>query len=133
MKYCTDTGFILALFNEDQKATNILEDVRYGKAQLIIPLIAYGESIRKLLHQGVHLENIEAFYRKIEQAEKVQMLELTRQIANEGAQISLRYGLPLMDAFVAASGKISGCDRLLARDSDFKVMIKKNYLKVQSW
>ncbi len=51
MKYCADTWFILNLFEKDIKSVNILQEIKYGKANLVIPIAVYAESVKKLLQK----------------------------------------------------------------------------------
>ena len=73
------------------------------------------------------------FWSGVESSQKVILIPLDRTIAKEAAKISLSFHVPLIDSLVAAASKITGCHCLLASDSDYGLLIKKKYLKVQSW
>ncbi|GEM_PF-1262931 len=133
MKYCADTWFILGLFHEEAKNIAILNDVKEGKDYLIIPMVVYAEATKKLLQRGVSHDIIDLFWQGVEQSDKIQLVELNKQIAQEAARISLSYHVPMVDSFVATTAKITDCDILLASDSDYDILKKKKYLKVQSW
>lgn len=47
--------------------------------------------------------------------------------------ISIHSAVPLIDSLVAATAKLAGCHLLLAADSDYGLLEKKKYVKVQSW
>ena len=133
MKYCTDTWFLLKAFDKDAKAVQIIEDTKQGKTQLVIPTVVFAETIKKLAQRRVSQETIFKFFSAVEQSEKVSLTILDRKIAKEASLISLSNKVPLIDAFVAASAKLSDCLVLLSGDDDYKLLVKKKYIKVQSW
>ena len=133
MKYCSDTWFILKLFEKDIKALNLLNEVKYGKSSLIVPIVVFAEAIRKLLERGIPQTNVDQFFNSMELSNKINFLIVDKNIAKEAAKISLSNDLSLMDSFVAASCKLSDSNLLLAADSDYKHLIKKNYIKLHSW
>ena len=124
---------MLSLFAKDPKARAILHDVKTGKSHLSIPIVVYAESVRKLLQRGVAKDPINEFFDGVESSIKVQISQLDKSIVYEGALLSVSYGLSLIDAFVAASAKLYKCDVLLAADTDYAVLVKKNYIKIQNW
>ena len=133
MRYCTDTWFVLNLFDIDPKSLAILEDTKRGKTQLIIPIITFAESTKKLLQKGIPQELIDLFLSGVEASEKIALVNLDKSIAREAARISLTFHVPLIDSCVAATAKIHACDILLAKDDDYDLLAKKKYLKIQSW
>lgn len=133
MKYCADTWFILKAFENDVIGKNIIEEARLGKTQIIIPISTFAESTKKLMQQGVSFQAIELFFQGIESTEEIIIVNLDKTIAQEAAKISLSNDLAMLDAFVAATAKIIGCEYVLTKDSDFKHLIKKRYIKVKSW
>lgn len=132
MKYCIDTWFILKLFEKDIKAVNLLQEVRYGKSKFVLPISVYAESFKKLLQKGISQKDLEEFFSSIESI-KIEILLIDKIMAKEAAKISLSNDLSMMDSFVATSCNLSNCDVLLAADSDYDLLIKKKYLKLQSW
>ena len=133
MRYCADTWFLLKSFDKDPKALQIIADTKQGKTCIIIPIVVFAETIKKLMQRGVSQETIFKFFSAVEQSEKVSLIILDRKIAKEASMLSLSYKVPLIDAFVAATAKISDCVVLLSGDSDYRLLVKKKYLKVQSW
>ena len=133
MEYCTDTWFILELFEKDSKAINLLKEIKYGKASLVIPIIVYGEAIKKLLQKGISEADINLFFLGVESSNKVKLLLIEKAIAREAAKISLTYNISLIDSFIAATCKLTNCDSLLSGDEDYIPLIKNKYLKTYSW
>ena len=133
MRYCCDTWFLLSLFNEDPKSVQILEDTKKGKAFLIIPMVVFAEASKKLMQKGVPQSTIDLFWSGVESSQKVALIPMDRSIGKEAAKISLSFNVPLIDSFVAATSKMTDCHFLLASDSDYGLLVKKRYLKVQSW
>lgn len=133
MKYCADTWFILKAFENDEMGKKIIEEARFGKAQIIVPISTFAESTKKLMQQGVSFQAIELFFQGIENTEEIIIVNLDKNIAQEAAKISLSNDLAMLDAFVAATAKIIGCEYVLTKDSDFKHLIKRKYIKVKSW
>ncbi len=133
MRYCADTWYILGLFSKDLKAVRIMEGVREGKDRLYIPLTVFAEATKKLLQRGVSKEEIDTFFDSVGSSDKIQLIIPDVMIARESARVSLGYGLSLLDSFVAATSKMVGADILLSGDSDYLPLVKKKYLKVQSW
>lgn len=133
MRYCADTWFILAVQNEDGQSVQLLKEIKTGKGQLIIPIVVFAEATKKLLQKGVAEIDISLFWEGVERSDKVILVEAGRSIAEEAAKVSLSYGLSLMDSFVAATHKLHESDILLSADTDYNPLVKKKYLKVQSW
>ena len=133
MNYCADSWFIVALFNEDPKSLDILNQTKEGKTYLSIPIIVYAESIKKLMQRGVAKNIIDLFWQGVENSEKVNIINLNKSIGEEAAKISLSNNVPLIDSFVAATCKLTNCDYLLTGDDDYSVLVKKKYIKIYSW
>lgn len=133
MRYCSDTWFLLSLFARDKKAEAILEDSRNGKDEIIIPIVVFAEATKKLLQQGISQQKVSSFFEMVESSENVRLLYLDKINAGEAARLSLTYNVPLIDSFVAATCKLSNCDILLSADTDYRPLIKRGYLKAQSW
>ncbi len=133
MRYCADTWFLLALFGQDARSLAILDGAKHGKDWIVIPLIVYAETIKKLSQRGIPLEKVDGFFDAVESSEKIQLLYPDKLIAREAAKISLSHAVPLGDAFVASTAKLTGCDVLLSGDTDYALLVKRKYLKVQSW
>ena len=133
MIYCADTWFVLAAFDRDPKATQMLRGLQAGKDFLIVSYIVYSETFRKLYQRGIAEIDIQSFFGFLERTEKVQFIPLNDRIGREAAKISLTYSLSLIDACVVATAKMLDCDILLSKDSDYELLTKRKYLKVQSW
>ena len=133
MKYCADTWFILKAFENDEMGKKIIEEARLGNAQIIVPISTFAESTKKLMQQGVSFQAIELFFQGIENTEEIVIVNLDKNIAQEAAKISLSNDLAMLDAFVAATAKTIGCEYILTKDSDYKHLIKRKYIKVKSW
>ena len=133
MKYCSDTWFILELFEKDSKAISLLNEIRYGKSFLIIPITVFTESIKKLLQKGISQADVDEFFAAVESSNKIEFLFLDKIVAKTAAKISLTHNLSLMDSFVVASFKLSNCDFILASDSDYFPLVKNKYIKIYSW
>ncbi|MBI5226505.1 PIN domain-containing protein [Candidatus Micrarchaeota archaeon] len=133
MIYAVDTWFILSIWNKEPKSQDTLNEIGQGKAQLVISYAAVAEAARKLMQQGNGWQSIETLWSMLESFEKIRFVQLDKTIALESARISMKYGIPLIDAIIAATAKLSGCDVLLSADEDMAVLAKKKYLKVQSW
>ena len=133
MKYCADTWFILQAFAKNTTAISIIEETRRGKVRIIIPIITFAESHKKLMQRGVSQRLIDDFFEGVEASEKVELILIDKAIAGEAARISHSYNVPLIDSFVAATSKLTACDLLLTGDSDYNLLIKSKYIKTQSW
>lgn len=133
MKYCGDTWFLLHLFEKDANAVALIEDTKRGKARFVIPMVAYAEAIKKLMQRGAPRDIIEQFFMAVEASEKVELTPVDKSVAEEAARVSLTFSVPLIDSMVAATARLTGCDVLLSGDSDYSLLAKRKYLKVQSW
>lgn len=133
MRYCVDTWFILSLFNQDEKSEQILRETKEGKVRLIISVVVFAESTKKLLQKGISQSIIDSFWDGVESSEKMQLVMLDKSVAKEAAKVSLSYNVPLIDSLVAATCKIYGCNALLSGDGDYRVLVKNKYLKMISW
>lgn len=133
MRYCADTWFILQVFDKNNTALSLIAETRTEKTQIIIPLIVFVESYKKLLQRGVSQETITLFFAGVEASEKIGLVMLDKTIGEEAARISLSFDVPLIDALVAATAKLTRCDSLLAKDSDYALLVKRKYLKLKSF
>lgn len=133
MKYCADTWFILSVFGNEPKAISIINETKFGKARIVIPVIAYAEAIKKLMQRGVSSQIIHGFFGTLEALQKIEIVDANKSIAEEAARVSLSYSVPLIDSFIAATYKLTGCEIFLSSDSDYSALIKRKYLKNQSW
>ncbi len=133
MRYGADTWFLLSLWDADAHSATLIQNVRNGKDQLCIPVPAFSETIKKLMQRGIKEEKIETFWTDLAASEKIRIVPLDRVTAKEAARISITYGVPLVDAFIAATAKLSGCDALLSADADMATLARKKYLAVKSW
>ena len=133
MKYCADTWFILQLFAKDSRSLALIKEARYGKAEIIIPVIVFAEATKKLLQRGIPFSFIDQFFTFVDASEKIEVSVLDKVIAQEAARISLSFQLPMIDSLVAATAKLSDCSILLTADSDYHLLIKRKYFKMQSW
>jgi predicted nucleic acid-binding protein len=133
MRYCADAWFILKAFENDPRGIGIIHEARLGKAEIVVPMSTFAESTKKLMQQGVSAEAIELFFQGIESTEDIVLVNLEKNIAQEAAKIALSYNLSMLDAFVAATARIMGCAYVLTKDTDFKLLVKKKYMKIKSW
>ena len=133
MKYCADTWFLLNAFSKDTKALVLIEETKRDKTRILVPVVVFAETIKKLMQRGATKEVINTFFAGIESSDKIELIVADKSIAKEAAQISLTCNVPMIDSFVAATCRLYDCDALLSADSDYQLLIKKKYLKVMSW
>ncbi len=133
MQYCADTWFMLYLFGKEPKALSILQEARKGQSTIIIPLVAYAETAKKLMQRAVKEQEIDEFFETVEQCRHVNLVYPDKKIAREAARVSLAYSVPLIDAFVAATFRMTGSHILLTADSDYELLAKRKYAKIQCW
>jgi predicted nucleic acid-binding protein len=133
MRYCADTWFLLGAFGKDPRATAIIEETKRGKAWLVVPIVVFAETTKKLLQKGIDQSLVDRFFAGVSASDKVELAVADKAIAQEAATISLSFNTPLIDAFVAATARLTGCHALLAADTDYAPLAKRKYLKVQSW
>lgn len=133
MRYCADTWFILALFSNDATARSIISDAKTGRCELIIPVVVYTESIKKLMQRGIPTKKILDFFDMAESSRNISVVPIDRAIAREAATVSLTYAVPLIDAFVAATCRLLACHVLLTADRDYSLLAKHKYIKTRTW
>ena len=133
MRYCADTWFLLMAFARDSKAVALIEETKKGKVKIIIPVVVFAETVRKLMQRGASRAVIDMFFSGIESSEKIEITIADKAVAAEAAQISLSYNIPLIDSFVAATHLLMECDILLSADTDYALLVKRKHMKVQSW
>src|SRR3989338_4995469 len=124
MKYCADTWFILEAFAKNTAAISLIEETRRGKVRIIIPIIVFAESHKKLMQKGISHTLIDDFFAGVDASETVDLILIDKAIAGEAARISHSYTVPLIDSLVAATSKLTGCDILLSEDSDYNLLVK---------
>lgn len=133
MKYCADTWFILKFSSNDQKAADLIKNVRFGKDELIIPMSVVAESFKTLFARGISENKIETMFDELQIIEKVSFVGLDRLIAKEASKVSFSHGTPMLDSFVASTYKLLKCHFVLTDDSDLKKLHKAGYLKIKNW
>ncbi len=133
MRYCADTWFIIELFAKNPKAVQYIYEAKTGKTRIIVPIIVFAEATKKLLQKGVPQRLVDDFFSSVEASDKIELVLLDKAIAQEAAKISLSFNVPLIDALVAATTKLTGCDALLSGDDDYALLVKKNYLRKVSF
>lgn len=133
MKYCTDTWFLLELSRKNEKAVQILRETLEGKSRIIIPTVSILELIRSNIKTGENLAKTDAMLNELKASQKVQMISLDEAIAREAAKISVSYDVPAIDSVIAATYKLSECDKLLAKDEHLENLQKKKYLQIEAW
>lgn len=131
MRYCADTWFLLQLFDRQERALKIVENVKYGKDSLVIPSVCVVEIYRELGKRGISQKNIDAYIDNLEVSRKIEFLPIDRNIAREAARISNSYSLPLVDAIIASTAKLLCCV-VLSADGHIRLLQKK-YVDVESW
>lgn len=133
MRYCTDTWYILKLSDRDVKAIELLNNVRFGKDELVIPIIVVSESYRKLLGKGVPENKIDSLFNEMEVVPKISVVEIDKDIAKEAAKVCLSHNVPLIDATIASTCKLLKCDFVLSDDDDLKKLHQRRYIRIKSW
>ncbi len=132
MKYTADTWFLLELYKRTEKALKIFRDTVEGKSRIMIPTVSILELVRVLIMRGDKLEKIESTLGELKATQKIQLIVLDEEIAKEAAKVSVTHNLSSVDAIIAATYKISGCNRLLSNDQDLK-KLDRRYLKIECW
>ncbi len=133
MKYCADTWFILEVLNKNQNGMRLFNESKTGNNRIIVPIVVYAESIKKSMQLGLPINQVSDFFETAKILGKIFIYSPNEETAKEAAKISLTNNLALIDSFVAATSKLMGCDILLAKDNDYKILEKKKYLKVMNW
>lgn len=130
MKYCSDTWFILKLFSKDEKAKQIIKNVKYGKDELFVPMIVVSESYKKLMQKGVREKRINQFFDSLELSSKIEFIPSDKKIAKEAAKMSLSQRIPLIDSIIATTSNLLGCHFVLTAGQHIKNLKK---IKVKVW
>lgn len=132
MKYCADTWYMIKLATKDAKALEIKRNVLEGRDRLYLPTIVIMELFRKLMQKGKREAEMEGFLGNLTASEKMKTVFLDESIAKEAAKLSFSHNVPTVDSVVAATCKLSNCDKLLSDDADLKKLHKK-YLQIEFW
>lgn len=133
MKYCSDTWFILKLFEKDSKSMDFFGEIASGKNILIVPVIVFSESFKKLMQRGISEKLIDSFFESVDASERMEIIFIDKLIAKEAAKVSMTYSVPLIDALIASTAKLTDCDFVLTDDEHFKTLERKKYIKTKSW
>jgi len=133
MKYCTDTNFLLELFHKEFKAHEIFRKINFDKVSFIIPMLVLNETMKILMQRGFAQYTISAFFDTLQMYQKIKFLSADRLTSEEAAKLSFSFSIGTVDAHIAAIAKLENCDSILSKDSDFKILQKYQYVKVQKW
>lgn len=123
---------MIKLATKDAKALDIKRNILEGKDALYLPTIVITELFRKLMQKGKREAEMEGFLNNLTASEKVKTVFLDENIAKEAAKLSFSHNVPTVDSVVAATCKVSSCDRLLSDDKDLKKLHRK-YLQIEFW
>lgn len=132
MKYCADTWFLLKAYSKEQNASNIIENVKYGKDSLIIPIITIAEFYKRL-SRFIPITKIDEFISALEISRKIEFIPEDKNIAREAARISLSHAVPLIDSIIASTARLTECHAILTADEHLVKLAKKIHLKIISW
>ncbi|MBI5332135.1 MAG: PIN domain-containing protein [Candidatus Aenigmarchaeota archaeon] len=132
MKYTSDSWFFIKLVEKDPKAIALWEDIKYGKARLIVPSVVITEIVKKYLMRGLNKE-LDMFISGLNSSENIFVADLTREIAEEAGKLSYSFNIPTIDSIVVATAVSTGYTNIISDDSDYKIAEKQNKIKRIRW
>ncbi len=129
MRICADTWFLLELSNGENYSVKLLEEIEKGVHDLFIPALALSEFFTILYQKGMP-SLAESIFAQIMVSKNIQIVPVDEALCIKIAKIKHSFGLSISDASMVAAYKITNSDVFLAKDSDFSIAIKQNYVKV---
>jgi predicted nucleic acid-binding protein len=111
-----DTGFFFALREGHSLALQVFQD-----SDIAVSVLTQFELRRISFRRGISWE---IFGRHFAQA--VTIVDVTGEIADDGARISHGFGIPALDALILASLVGTGCRTIYTRDEHFLRFIRKD-------
>ena len=122
MNLVDTSGWLEYCFDEPNAA--FFSDPIENIENLIVPVICIYEVYKKTMLVADESKALHV----IAHMKQGKIIELTEEIAIQGAMISLNLKLPMADSFIYATGQITGSE-IWTQDSDFKNLPGVHYIE----
>jgi predicted nucleic acid-binding protein len=132
MRYAADSWFFIKFMEKDSKAIALWEDIKYGKGRLAVPSVVITEIVKKFLTRGLNKE-LDMLILGLNSSEKIFIIDLTREIAEEAGKLGYSFNVPTIDSIVLATAIKTGHNNIISDDSDYKKAEKQGKIKRIRW
>ncbi|HIC96999.1 MAG TPA: type II toxin-antitoxin system VapC family toxin [Aquificaceae bacterium] len=123
MKIGLDTGFILGFYLQDEGVLRWWERIMEKGWVPVTSILCGYEFFKVLLVRGYRFEELEEFWRKLENA--CEVVEVSGGQIREGARLEARYRLGAMDSLILAGFLEAGCRKVFTTDGRWKERVRK--------
>jgi len=118
MRVGLDTGFLLKLYEGDERSRGYAEKLASGKWRGVVSTVSWYEFPKVLMRRGIGYEKAMRFLRDF--CEGVTVVELKKETFARASKISMAFGLPALDALILTGFIEEGCKAVITTDSDFE-------------
>ena len=118
MKVGLDTGFLLKLYEGDERSRGYADKLADGKWRGVVSAISWYEFPKVLMRRGIGYGKAIRFLKDF--CKGVIVVELKKETFARASKISMGLGLPALDALILTGFMEEGCEALITTDSDFE-------------
>jgi len=118
MKVGLDTGFLLKLYEGNERSRGYAEKLASGKWRGVVSAVSWYEFPRVLMRRGIDYEKAIRFLKGF--CEGVTVVELKKETFARAFKVSMAFGLPALDALILTGFMEEGCRAVITTDGDFE-------------
>jgi len=132
MRYCADTWFFIQLANGHPKALEIWKEIKDGKGRLAVSTVVIAETIKQLLRKNLQ-KDLESLSNAFGTSEKITVVDVTNEIANEAGKFSYSQDMPIIDGIIQATAISMNYPNILTNDEHYKPAERQKLIKRVFW
>ena len=129
MKYTADSWFFIQLSKGVEKAKNLWNEIKIGKARLVVPTIVIVEIKKRLLASGLS-KYAEELIDELEASQRISIIDLTLDIAKESGRLGNTYNCTTADAIIIATAIQTSYINVITDDEHFIAAEKQGKIKI---
>jgi len=128
MNYSADTWFFIQLSEGSQKAEEIWKEIIEGKGRLVVSSIVIAETVKVLLRKNLK-KRLNDFMIAFRSSDKINVVDVTKLIAEEAGRISYSYNIPITDAIITVTAILTDHCNILSKDSHYDILEKDEKIR----
>lgn len=132
MKYTADTWFFLQLVKKHPKAIEVWKEIIEGKGRMIVSTVVIAETVKNFLMKNLNKE-LKTIMDNLRSSEKVSVVEVTKEIAEEGGKYAYSYNMPTIDGIILETAILMEHTNILSIDEHYIKAEKQGKIKRVCW
>ncbi len=130
MRIGVDTGFFLALVEDEPTAKIYWDEIVAEQSDLVLSVLTVHELLVYFYKRG-KADLVREWLTLIRALDNVQILPVTEDIAQRAAGYRHGLGIPTVDSLIVATLIIANCELVLSRDQDFERAARQGLITLQ--